>query len=184
MLLRRRTPVATIVKRGRGQVPALTLRTNGAHHINFLTIISRCFCDPRYPSLSLHTARFRRTATILPACGPLIASSHAEDDHGDRANWPGLLVRHTRIQCEPQHWRVAICPFDCGDRAVSDLVAKADSGSRWRSLRRDFLAVLVSCPHAREFNRYRTHGSGLGSVARRRLRSRKASRQRSIGRLR
>jgi hypothetical protein len=152
MLLRRRTPVATIVKRGRGQVPALTLRTNGAHHINFLTIISRCFCDPRYPSLSLHTARFRRTATILPACGPLIASSHAEDDHGDRANWPGLLVRHTRIQFEPQHWRVAICAFYCGD---------------------DFLAVLVSCPHAREFNRYRTHGSGLGSVARRRLRSRR-----------
>jgi hypothetical protein len=40
MLLRRRTPVATIVKRGRGQVAALTLRTNGAHHMNFLTIMS------------------------------------------------------------------------------------------------------------------------------------------------
>ena len=184
-LLRKRTSIATIVIHSRGQVAALTLRTNGAQHMNFSdNNVSRCFCGPRYSSLSLHAARFRRTATILPACGPLIASSHAEDDHGDRANWPGLLVRHTRIQFEPQHWRVAICPFDCGDRAVSDLVAKADSGSRWRSLRRDFLAVLVSCPHAREFNRYRTHGSGLGSVARRRLRSRKASRQRSIGRLR
>src|SRR5262245_27690526 len=108
-------------------------------------------------------------ATILSTCGPLIASSHAEDDHGDRANWPGLLVRHTRIQFEPQHWRVAIRPFDCGDRAVSDLVAKADSASRWWNLRRDFLAVLVSRPTAREFNRYRTHGSGLDSVARRSL---------------
>ena len=104
--------------------------------------------------------------------------------NGDRADWPGLLVRHTWIQFEPQHWRVGICPFDCGDRAVSDLVAKADSGSRWRSLRSDFLAVLVSRPHAREFYRYRTHGCVLGIVDRRRLWSRKAaSRPHPIGRL-
>src|SRR5262245_46564754 len=50
--------------------------------------VSRCFCGPRYSSLSLHAARFRRTATILSARGPLIASIHAEDDHGDRADWP------------------------------------------------------------------------------------------------
>src|SRR5262245_27780737 len=98
-------------------------------------------------------------------------SGHAMN--GDRADWPGLLVRHTWIQFEPQHWRVGICPFDCGDRAVSDLVAKADSGSSWRSLRSDFLAVLVSRPHAREFYRYRTHGCVLGIVDRRRLWSRK-----------
>src|ERR1043166_6882183 len=80
--------------------------------------VSRCFCGPRFSPLSLHAARFRRTATILSPCGPLVASSHAEDNHGDRANWPGLLVRHTRIQFEPQHWRVAICPFYCGDRFI------------------------------------------------------------------
>ena len=185
-LLRKRTSIATIVIHGRGQVAALTFADERSPTHEFSdNNVSSCFCGPRFSPLSLHAARFRRTATILSPCGPLVASSHAEDNHGDRTKWPGLLVRRTRIQFEPQHWRVAICPFYCGDRAVSDLVAKADSGSRWRSLRRDFLAMLVSCPHAREFNRYRTHGSGLGSVARRRLRSRKdASRPRSIGRLR
>jgi hypothetical protein len=75
------------------------------------------------------------------------------------------LVGHTRFQFEPQHWRIAICAFDFGDCAVSDLVAKADFGIRWWSFHRDCLAVLVQYPHARLFNRYRTHDSGLGSIA-------------------
>src|SRR5262249_61460510 len=121
-LLRKRTSIATIVIHGRGQVAALTFADERSPTHEFSdNNVSSCFCGPRFSPLSLHAARFRRTATILSPCGPLVASSHAE--------------------------------------AVSDLVAKADSGSRWRSLRRDFLAMLVSCPHAREFNRYRTHGS-------------------------
>src|SRR5262245_37640702 len=139
-LLRKRTSIATIVIHGRGQVAALAFADERSPTHEFSdNNVSRRFCGPRFSSLSVHAARFRRTATIFSACGPLIASSHAEDDYGDRANWPGLLVRHTRIQFEPQHWRVAIRPFDCGDHAVSDLVAKADSGSRWRSLCCEFL---------------------------------------------
>ena len=44
-------------------------------------------------------------------------------------------------------------------------MAKADFGTRWRNLHRDCLAVLVQYAHARLFNRYRTHDSGLGGIA-------------------
>ena len=94
MAIAKATSIATIVIHGRGQVVALTWRTSPTHESSDNNA-SRCFCGPRFSPLSLHAARFRRTAAILSACGPLIASIHAEDDQGDRPTcrdyWSGIL---------------------------------------------------------------------------------------------
>jgi hypothetical protein len=197
-LLRKGTSIATIVIHSRGQVAALTLRTNGAQHMNFLTIMSAgvfAVLGTLHLVYTLHDfgerPRYFRPAdrSLLPA---MRKTTTAIGPTG-RDYWSGILgfnLSHSigvllfalLIVVTAQYqisWLKPILALVGGAFA-----ARADSGSRWQSLRRDFLAVLVSCPHALEFNRYRTHGSGLGSLARRRLRSRKdTSRPRSIGRL-
>src|SRR5262245_37640703 len=153
-----------------GRLPHLRLRTNGAQHMNFLTIMSAgvfAVLGSLHLVYTLHDfggrPRYFRPAdrSLLPA---MRKTTTAIGPTG-RDYWSGILGFNLSHSIGVLLFALLIVVTTQYQiswlKPILALVGAAFAAN--------FLAVLVSRPHARESNRYRTHGCGLGSVARRKM---------------